>query len=66
MEDSRILAFFRNSIPPDYNTVVLTFLARYRPISLAVLSHTVPVHMGRRYLNVTHRSKKRTVSESVP
>ena len=32
------------------NTVVLAFLARYRP-------HTVAVPMGRRYLNVTPRSK---------
>ena len=38
-----------------YYTVVLAFLSRYRPISVAV-------PMGRRYLNVTHRSKKRTLS----
>ena len=46
-----------------FDTVVLAFLSRYRPISVAVPSpsrpHTVAVPMGRRYLNVTHRSKKK-------
>ena len=44
-------------------TVVLAFLSRYRPISVAVPSrprpHTVPFSMGRRYLNATHRSRKK-------
>ena len=37
---------------PNFITVVLAFLFRYRPISVAA-------PMGRRYLNVTHRSKKK-------
>ena len=43
--------------------VVLEFLSRYRPISVAAASqsrsNTVLFFMGRRYLNVTHRSKKK-------
>ena len=43
--------------------MVLAFLSRYHPISVAVPSpyrpHTVAVPMGRRYLNVTNRSKKK-------
>ena len=37
-------------------TVVLAFLARYHHVSVAVPSS---YRMGRRYLNVTHRSNKK-------
>ena len=43
----------------DETTVLLAFLTRDHPFSVAVPSHTVPDTMGRRYLNVTHRSKKK-------
>ena len=45
--------------------MVLAFLSRNRPISVAVSSpsrpHTVLFFMERRYLNVAHRSKKKDV-----
>ena len=51
-------------------TVVLAILSRYHPICVAVPSpsrpHNVLFFMGRRYLNVTHRSKKKDAALKRP